>query len=528
MIKKKTSLNIVFFMVFITLLPMSIYAKTIELRIENSIDYNFTNNYKLSFSNDSFLIDGKSIKPFISILNHEQDLKNVFYTNIIKDNKYNYEFGFDMNSLSLSNIDYVGFDLKGFKRLDDISFTDGKIRIIFEDLMDKGSLEIVNDSRIILYNPTSLTIDPIIELLPNATNKAYVISSTGTDSPDQAITEFSIGQYSAVSTSNNAYATSIADTRITYAGCTLSDNIYECLNSGEPCTDSRCTAASVCKVDECNIGTCTALSHATATSSGSCVLSPTNGYSCGCFSGGCSGVKQGTTCTGEDLGECTVSGTCSYTCNAEYYNCDGNDANGCEATTPCWIYTFQRFTFNLSDYDMATSNITSCWEGYYVGHSASSGNLLYYNNNTATWVNWKTLTNNSESTSCIYFDITNNTIYNSTSKLVQFSARGNQSKTGHLLTVYSDFVNLTINYTVSEPPTTVKCEYLCRSDNLDYTLFIRNNDVLIGNDRLFMYNLDNENLTNLDTNCIIFGDYKDNFCVNLNSGKAIYTKWFNE
>jgi hypothetical protein len=81
---------------------------------------------------------------------------------------------------------------------------------------------------------------------------------------------------------------------------------------------------------------------------------------------------------------------------------------------------------------------------------------------------------------------------------------------------------LNVTYSTEQPSVLIKCEYLCRSDSLEYNLFIRNNDVLIGNDKLMIMNLNNENLTNLDNNCIIFGDYRNNFCVNLNSKKAIY------
>jgi len=195
-------------MMLMALLSMPIDALTTELRIENQLDYNFTNNYKLTFSDNSFFIDGKAIKPFISILNNERDLSGVLYTNIIKDNKYNYEFGFDINSLSLSNIDYVGFDLKGFKQLDSISFTDGIIRIIFDDLIGKGDMQIINDSRLILYEPTSLLIDPTVELLPNATNKAYKnLTSLNTNCGVQswiATAEFTSSNYNNVNTSNNA------------------------------------------------------------------------------------------------------------------------------------------------------------------------------------------------------------------------------------------------------------------------------------------------------------------------------------
>jgi len=34
-------------------------------------------------------------------------------------------------------------------------------------------------------------------------------------------------------------------------------------------------------------------------------------------------------------GSCTKTGQCTYTCESGYWNCDGNNTNGCESTIPC-------------------------------------------------------------------------------------------------------------------------------------------------------------------------------------------------
>ena len=121
-------------------------------------------------------------------------------------------------------------------------------------------------------------------------------------------------------------------TTLTYAGCTMSDSVYECKNSGESCISfETCVKRSACLVDACDIGACTALDHTTSNSSG-CTLSPASGYDCGCQNEGCAGADG---CSGWSTGSCTISGSCTYTCDTGYYNCDGIDTNGCEASTIC-------------------------------------------------------------------------------------------------------------------------------------------------------------------------------------------------
>lgn len=185
------------------LLSMPSYAKIIELKPAVYLDANFTRNHALSYSNGVFSIGKISITPSMNISNTIKNLTAVSNSIIMIDGKYKWDFGFNLSGVSLSNIDSVMFDLKGMKRLDDISFTDGTVRIIFDDLIDKGSLEIVNDTRIILRDPSTLTIDPTIEMLNNGTNKGYVSASSTTEkTPSFATGEITQSNYASINASD--------------------------------------------------------------------------------------------------------------------------------------------------------------------------------------------------------------------------------------------------------------------------------------------------------------------------------------
>jgi hypothetical protein len=191
------------------LLSIPTYAKTTTFTSNPYIDYNFTKNYLLSYSNGVFKIGKITITPSANISNTIKNLTNINNNIIMKDFGYYHEFGFNLSDVSLNSINSIAFDLKGMKRYDDVSFTDGKIRLVFNDLIDKGSLKIFNDSRIILYNPTTLNIDPIIELLSNSTNKAYYSLSTFDNNITRnfanATNEATATEYNKINTSNNIY-----------------------------------------------------------------------------------------------------------------------------------------------------------------------------------------------------------------------------------------------------------------------------------------------------------------------------------
>jgi hypothetical protein len=98
-----------------------------------------------------------------------------------------------------------------------------------------------------------------------------------------------------------------------------------------------------------------------------------------------------------------------------------------------------------------------CWEGKYDSAGGLNGSQLYWWNVTsASWSLWQTLPYNAENTYCISFSGANLTnVYNSTGTWVQFAARGNQSKTGHTLTLSGDYAYLNLNTVTLTAPWTV-------------------------------------------------------------------------
>jgi len=179
-------------------------------------------------------------------------------------------------------------------------------------------------------------------------------------------------------------------------------------------------------------------------------MSPSIGYSCGCKFQECSGVIIAGECSLQAYGTCTIGGTCTYTCSSTYYNCDGDDTNGCETQTPCYIYGFQRYTFDISSYWSGIDNATFCWEGNYAttGGSASA-NLQWWNYSASAWVS-STAISTTEGTICLYFEGGSLTdLYNTTSGLVQFAARPSQTKDGYVNTVSADFAYVNVSYTTA-------------------------------------------------------------------------------
>lgn len=196
-------------------MPMLATAKTITLTSDNNIDYNFTRNYKLNFINGVFSIDKIQIKPFVSVYNTEYNLSSINKSIILEDNNYNWHFGFNINSMVINQIDYIVFNMEGLKKYDSISYTDGKLRVIFEDLIDKGDINLM-DNKVYLYNPTTLNIDPVIELLPNSSNKAYKNTTTSSNCSNIFIedVEFTSINYLNSNSSNNVYYSQTAFTSL--------------------------------------------------------------------------------------------------------------------------------------------------------------------------------------------------------------------------------------------------------------------------------------------------------------------------
>lgn len=104
-----------------------------------------------------------------------------------------------------------------------------------------------------------------IQLIPNSTHKAYYVSSTTTDLPEQATTEFTSAQYEYISTSNDVYVNSTAVETISASCNPPTGDSYcyqEAEGSCEPCTPvGTCSAPS----PHCNAPTQTNLRTDTCT-----------------------------------------------------------------------------------------------------------------------------------------------------------------------------------------------------------------------------------------------------------------------
>jgi hypothetical protein len=100
---------------------------------------------------------------------------------------------------------------------------------------------------------------------------------------------------------------------------------------------------------------------------------------------------------------CSASGTCVYTCNSGYYNCDGSTTNGCESITPCQYQVFFSNSStsgvswtNLNIYN-ATNPITTSITfnasnsiNIYIALSIPAENRVLSTNSTNGGVTWTT------------------------------------------------------------------------------------------------------------------------------------------
>lgn len=325
-----------FIIMLISLVSLNhVLAESLTMTINNKIDYNFTRNYQLNFRNYQLEINDVKIKPLVSVNGIETDFSKVDYVVVVNDMKYYYNYSINLRNIVLKDIDYIAFNLTGLRRLDDISYTDGKLRYFFDDLEAYGNL-LLKDNKVILYKPTSLSIDPIIELLGNSTNKFYVSGQTATErTPSYATTEFSQTNYNQTNMSEN----------IRY-----NKNVAPVING-----------------------------------------------------------------------------------------------------LPKWLYN--RFTFNLSTIP-SIETIKYCIEGYYTNLDATGGQVTYYYNVTSSsWVIDipTSLGLDIESTKCKQFNNVTE-VYNTTSGLFQFGS--DISASYELPTnIYIDFINVTVNYTVTTTTT---------------------------------------------------------------------------
>jgi len=411
-------------------------------------EYSYTKNNPITFTTDKFQIGSIKTTLLTSINSTEYDMSksNLTYEYSFKD--YGYKRKWIINAtkplLTTVSIDYFKFSMEGCIYYNEYVFHCGNIELDFQDLVDSGyDVMIVNESVIVkssVFNTLNkIYLDPTDRLLPNSTNKAYLISSTQTYNPSLALTEFTSTQYINVNTSNDVYVTSTAQETIT-ASCTATGTA-SCEDAGYICfVNSDCLASGSGCTNTCP-------SRTSATSGGT---------------GGCSySYSTCQTCTSRKCKSsysCSLTGSygnCTYTCDNGYYDTDGTDSNGCEDSVYSGIYTFQRFSFNMSNYTSGMDNATFCYEGKYASAGgSSSGGLLWYNITSGLWLN-STSISTTEGTNCIYFDAINMTnLFNATTYYANFSAMGNQSKTGHALTLSSDYAYVNVSWTEFIPTTT--------------------------------------------------------------------------
>jgi hypothetical protein len=96
------------------------------------------------------------------------------------------------------------------------------------------------------------------------------------------------------------------------------DTCISCANEKECLVNSDCVSA------ECRDGICSC-PEPLSDCSGECVDKNSDPMNCESCGNKCPGVNNG-------IAACS-SGSCTFNCNADYANCDGNAANGCEVNT---------------------------------------------------------------------------------------------------------------------------------------------------------------------------------------------------
>jgi hypothetical protein len=155
-----------------------------------------------------------------------------------------------------------------------------------------------------------------------------------------------------------------------------------------------------------------------------------------------------TCCNSTGICVCLSPSSCTYTCNPSSYNCDENSANGCESATACNHYTFQRYTFNLSDYALSSiRSITYCFEGYYTATGSGSAKLQHYNVTSSSWVDDQSI-DTSKTVKCTTLTNINDALNDT--QIFQFAARGYTGDSGSVY-IYADNVNLSISYGSGSP-----------------------------------------------------------------------------
>jgi len=143
-------------------------------------------------------------------------------------------------------------------------------------------------------------------------------------------------------------------------------------------------------------------------------------------------------------GSCTQPGSCSYKCNSGFYDTNLITSDGCENSTPSYLFTFQRYTFDLSQFSWSyVTQVKFCLQGNYSSTGGtSSSNMMYYNATSSLWVR-STAIPTSNGLTCLTFTGSSlNNIKSGTT--AYFALRGNQSLTGYALALSSDYAYLIV------------------------------------------------------------------------------------
>lgn len=149
-------------------------------------------------------------------------------------------------------------------------------------------------------------------------------------------------------------------------------------------------------------------------------------------------------CYSSGVCNCHTYTSCTYTCDLNYYNCNGIASDGCETGTPCNHYAFQRYTFNLSAYTLSNiKSITYCFRGYYSSTGSGTAYLEYYNVTSSSWVYDQPISSSILTICHTFTSITD--VVDAASNLTQFAARGYTGDSG-TVGIDADMVNLTVNY----------------------------------------------------------------------------------
>jgi len=133
---------------------------------------------------------------------------------------------------------------------------------------------------------------------------------------------------------------------------------------------------------------------------------------------------------------------------------DNRYSTGVTSTISATRYRYNRYTFNLSSYNInQVTSLRYCYEGYWTTDFEGTGTLYYYNVSSASWTSDQSILD-TESTLCKSFTNASQMI-NTTSGLFQFGTEISATLNDPITTtyLYTDFVNLTVKTNTTNPQT---------------------------------------------------------------------------